>query len=47
MELTFAEIMAELNELGRALFDAAQAKAANRKLVDRIAELETKLAERE
>ncbi len=40
MELSLDEILAELDELGRAKFEAAQLMAANKKLVAYIADLE-------
>ncbi len=43
MELSLDEILAELDELGRAKFEAAQLMAANKKLVARIADLEQQL----
>ncbi len=43
VELSLPEILAEMDELGRAKFDAAQVMAANKKLVTRIADLEQQL----
>lgn len=40
IDLSIDEILAELDELGRAKWQAAQATAANKKLIARIAELE-------
>jgi len=40
MEISVDEVLAELDELGRAKFDAALEKARNRKLQARVDELE-------
>ncbi len=40
MELSLPEILAEMDELGRAKFEAAQLMAANKTLVAYIADLE-------
>ena len=44
-EISVGEVLAELDELGRAKFDAALEKARNRKLQARIDELERQRAE--
>lgn len=44
IDLSIDEILAELDELGRAKWQAAQLAAANRKLLARVAELEAQTA---
>lgn len=42
VSVTFDEIIAELDHMGRALLKAAEMTAVNRKLVERVAELEAR-----
>jgi hypothetical protein len=45
MEISVDEVLAQLDELGRAKFDAALEKAKNRKLQARIDDLERQQSE--
>ena len=44
LEIDVSEVLEELDPLGRALFDTALARTQVRKLTERVAELEGRLA---